>query len=89
MSKVKSMNFSERSPMDRMNMVTPTVTGIPPEKGGRWRVETISHTVVWSHAPVIANLEIVENGRDVDRVWPGRGGEYLQVNSIRLALAGQ
>ena len=30
MSKVKSMNFSERSPMDRMNMVTPTVTGIPP-----------------------------------------------------------
>ena len=30
MSKVKSMNFSERSPMERMNIVTPTVTGIPP-----------------------------------------------------------
>ena len=29
MSKVKSMNFSERSPMERMYRVTPTVTGGP------------------------------------------------------------
>ena len=29
-SNVKSMNFSERSPIERMNIVTPTVTGIPP-----------------------------------------------------------
>ena len=29
-SNVKSINFSERSPIERMNIVTPTVTGIPP-----------------------------------------------------------
>ena len=43
-SNVKSINFSERSPIERMNIVTPTVTGIPPG----FTIKTIAGQIIFS-----------------------------------------
>ena len=61
--------------MERINMVTPTVTGIPPGTIQDNMLASIlvstyflpQRTIVGADPPVIADLEVVEDGGDVHR----------------------